>query len=518
MNIKTINRMYFPCLIRIIVLLLISFLVNVDMGKTQNADEKLNIILILTDQQRFDTISKLGYDFMETPNLDRLIDSGTAFTHAFVSSPVCVTARWSLHSGTYSTTHQAYTNHHEGIIPETSLPYELKKNGYTNALIGKNHSFLDSVDFDFQYIAYGYPRHEVQKRMIETPQPGGLEGNPMYSKTNEAIKFISETTLESNPFFIWLSYHHPHDPFAVQEPYFSMYENAGIPEPVVEPEGLEEAGKPFRQIFHRENNDRIMPFDDEQTMLMRQIYYGMISIVDHEIGRLLDFLEDEGLRENTIIIFTSDHGDYMGDHHLITKSPSMYDVLVRVPLIFSWPGYIQKNKISNELISQVDIMPTLLSFADFPIPSQVQGKNLEPYLRGEFDSGKIREVVFAEYGIPGPSFNRYRLEKLLPDYKENPVNWAEGIPWEGNPISMAGRFRMARTLDWKYVQYQGRDGELYDLKQDPNELHNLYNNPEYKEVQYYLKSQLDEWKKSLPGIERDKEDLATPFFEEYLKN
>ena len=497
----------------LVVLIVITFS-NVIVTIAQKNGKKPNIILIYTDQQRFDTISKLGYDFMETPNLDRLIESGVAFNHSFVSAPVCVTARWSLHTGTYSTTHQAYTNHHEGVMPETSLPYELKTNGYTNALIGKNHSFLDEVDYDYRYDAPGYLSGKEKQRMVDTPQPGGLEDNPMFKKTNKTIDFISES--KSNPFFIWLSYHHPHDPFTAPEPYFSMYENAGIPEPVVEPEGLEGAGKPFRQIFHRENNDRLLPFDDEQTMLLRQIYYGMISLVDHEIGRLLNFLEDEGLRENTIIIFTSDHGDYLGDHHMYTKSPSMYDVLVRVPLIFSWPGHIQENKISDELISQVDLMPTLLSFIDIPIPPQVQGKDLAPYLRGE-NTGTIREVVYCEYGVPGPPFNRYRLEKLLPNYKENPINWAEGIPWEGNPISMAGRFRMARTLDWKYVEYQGSDGELYNLKQDPNELHNLYNDPEYKAVQYFLKNQLNEWKKSLPGIERDKEDLATPFFEQYLK-
>lgn len=511
------NREILTFFNRIFVLLLVSFVVNVNIGKAQNVDEKLNIILILTDQQRFDTISKLGYDFMETPNLDRLIDSGTAFTHSFVSSPVCVTARWSLHSGTYSTTHQTYTNHHNGVIPETSLPYELKKNGYKNALIGKNHSFLDSVDFDLQDISYGYSRKEGSQRMIGTPQPGGLEGNPMFRKTNEAKKFISEATEESNPFFIWLSYHHPHDPFSAPEPFFSMYANTDIPEPVVEPNGLEAANKPFRQIFHRENNDRLLPYDHDQTMLMRQIYYGMISLVDHEVGRLLDYLEEEGLRENTIIIFTSDHGDYMGDHHMYTKSPSLYDVLVRVPLIFSLPGQIEENKISNELISQVDIMPTLLSFLDLSIPSQVQGKNLENYLRGENISKPIRDVVFAEYGVPGPPFNRYRLEKLLPDYKNNPVNWAEGVPWEGNPISMAGRFRMARTLDWKYVQYQNDTGELYDMKNDPHELTNLYDISEYNAIQYYLKDQLETWKKSLPGIEKDQIDLATPFFEEYLK-
>src|SRR5690606_1304111 len=120
------------------------------------------------------------------------------------------------------------------------------------------------------------------------------------------------------------------------------------------------AGKPFRQQFHQENYKRVLDYDKEKIMRMKRNYYGMISLIDAEIGRIIEFLEKNNMRENTLIIFTSDHGDYMGDHGMLTKSPAMYDCLVRVPLIFSWPGNIKQGQITNELVSSVDLMPTLL--------------------------------------------------------------------------------------------------------------------------------------------------------------
>ena len=488
---------------------------DINIIKAQLSTEKPNILLIETDQQRYDTIAELGNSVVKTPNLDRLIKQGTAFTHAFAAAPVCMPGRWSLHSGMYTTTHQAYSNHHEGVIPKTSLPMELKRDGYRTALIGKNHSFLGKPEFDFISPTPDYLYDLDVKRMGREPLPGTLEEDPMHRMTDTAMEYISGNIPKPKPFFIWLSYFYPHTPFVAPEPYFSMYDTVSIPKPVVEPEGLKKAGKPFRQIFHRENNDRLLAYSEKETLRMKRTYYGMISLVDHEIGRLLDFLEKQGLRENTIIIFTSDHGDYQGDHHMYTKSPAMYDCLIRVPLIFSWPGQVRENKRSEELVSHVDIMPTLLSFTRRSIPNQVQGIDLTSYLRGNY-SGTVREVVFAEYGLPGEPFTRQRLEEMLPNYKSNPIDWAEAIPWEANPISLAGRFRMARSKDWKYVQYPGETDELYNLGNDPNELENLTDNPNYADKKEYLKKKLEDWKKSLPGIEKDCLDYVTPFFNKYL--
>ncbi len=241
----------------------------------------------------------------------------------------------------------------------------------------------------------------------------------------------------------------------------------------------------------------------------------MVTLVDDEVKRIVDFLRAHNLESNTIIIFTSDHGDYQGDHGMYTKSPALYDCLVRVPLIFSWPGAIAANVRSDQLISQVDIMPTLLTFAGLPVPQQVQGIDLSTYLRKGTTQKPVRQEIYAEYGIPGEPFDRARLEQVFPDYKEKPLTFAAGIPWEANPVSLAGRFRMIRTHEWKYIHNPGEKDELYNLKKDPYELKNLAGLSRYARIQDQLQSKLTTWKSSLPAAERDQENLVDEFIRDF---
>ncbi len=198
--------------------------------------------------------------------------------------------------------------------------------------------------------------------MATEAAPWSVENDLMHLLTNYTLNFMADNVKREQPFFIWLSYLYPHTPYEVPEPYFSLYKDVTLPPLRVEKEGLMAANKPFRQVFHQENNDRLLPFDDKQVDAMRKTYYGMVTLVDDEVKRITDFLQANHLAGNTIIIFTSDHGDYQGDHGMFTKSPALYDCLVRVPLIFSWPGTIAGNVRSDQLISQVDIMPTLFSY------------------------------------------------------------------------------------------------------------------------------------------------------------
>ena len=182
-------------------------------------------------------------------------------------------------------------------------------------------------------------------------------------------------------------------------------------------------------------------------------------MIDQEIGRLIQFLEESEMRENTIIVFTSDHGDYMGDHGLYTKSPAMYDCLVRVPLIFNYPGLVQANQVSDELVSCIDIMPTLLEMANVPVPEQVQGASLLDLLIGEAPSLE-RKYVYAEYGIPGKPILEAELKERMPDYKQRPIQYSTSLPWEANPVALAGRFRMIRSKDYKLVEEVGGTHEI----------------------------------------------------------
>jgi len=471
--------------------------------------EKPNVIIIYTDQQRYNTIAALGNGFIQTPNIDKLVKNGVAFTNSFVTAPVCTPSRWSLFSGMYTTSHQTYSNHHISKRPPSNLAQELKEGGYKTALVGKNHSFLNKKDMDIIIGTSKFPGKPEDDRSAKKAMEWSVEEDPMHILTDTAMSILASEN--QKPVFMWLSYLYPHTPYALPEPYFSMYDNVNIPKPVVEPNGLEAANKPFRHVFHKENNDRLIPYDDKDVMRMKRNYYGMITMVDEEIGRLFGFLESNNMLDNTLIVFTSDHGDYMGDHGMVTKSPSMYDCLTRVPLIWLWKGHIKNNVVTDELISNVDVMPTILSLLGQNIPGQVQGKDYAGFLTGKAKNFVPRDYVFAEYGIPGQPMNRGKLEEAIPEYKEAPIYYNNpGVPWEANPVSLAGRFRMIRSKEWKFVQEIGGTSELYNMTEDPYELHNLIGDPKYARIQSKLESDLNNWKSTLPGIERDAEDMSMP--------
>ena len=233
------------------------------------AQTRPNILLIYTDQQRYNTIHHLGNEAIKTPNLDRLIEGGTAFTHAFVSSPVCMPSRSSLHSGMYTTSHQYYSNHHPAKErPTTSLPLELKKAGYKTVLLGKNHSFLDERDLDINERVAAFKNTLQDLRNAERAMPWSIEADPERAVTDRAIEVLSHS--QESPVFMWLSYIHPHTPYHCPEPYFSMYDQVDIPKPAIEKRGLKKAGKPFRQQFHQINNDQLLPYDLAKTMRMKR--------------------------------------------------------------------------------------------------------------------------------------------------------------------------------------------------------------------------------------------------------
>jgi arylsulfatase A-like enzyme len=236
-------------------------------------------------------------------------------------------------------------------------------------------------------------------------------------------------------------------------------------------------------------------------MLMRRVYYGMISLIDAEIGRVLAFLNQRSTADDTLIIFTSDHGDYMGDHGLYTKSPALYDCLVRVPLIVRWPGHVDADRRDRRFASHIDFMPTFAAAAGIPCPAQAQGIDLLPFLQDAGAGGEIRPAAFSEYGIPGTRYDETRLvrEGLADTRWTNPGD--PRLPWEGNPVTLAGRLRMIRTHEWKYVEDQGDMGELYNLVNDPFELVNLCGQPQYAAVQQDLARRLRSWKASLAGVE-----------------
>lgn len=442
-----------------------------------------DIILICTDQQRIDTIAAWGFPHMKTPNLDRLVGEGVSFRQACTPTPVCMSARWSMMTGQLPSTHGCLSNHHPGPPPNHSLPKLLKAGGYLTAMVGKNHTFMDSsywdvfceepsaLDASAQDIRKNWEKEQPNPRLGEGTAAGGPQGDHDVAKTDRALQILADEG--EDPLFLFVSYLHPHTPYYCPDPFFSLYKEGEVPGPLHGPEKLK--NKPRRHRFHRWNNEEVLPFDSQKVERMRRTYCGQVSLIDHELGRLREAIEAR--QRDTMIVFTTDHGDYQGDHGLFTKSPSLYDVLVRVPLVIHWPGRAPAGEERDQHVSHIDLLPSLLEAAGLTTPGDVEGQRWLPVL--ESPGAQWRNANALEYGIPG--------DPPVPDepWKEEHLQARRQgrVPWEGNPYSLGGHMRGVRTSQGKLVWDEHGEHELYDLKADPLESTNLRGEPKAAALQ-----------------------------------
>lgn len=441
-----------------------------------------NILWFCTDQQRFDTIHALGNPHIHTPNLDRLVAEGVAFTHAFCQSPICTPSRASFLSGRYPSTIHACMNGNEvwgeGAPLVTKL---LADTGYDCGLAGKlhlagacereeprpqedgyrvfqwSHDPADRYPSGHAYADWLAIQGYTLRDLREDPASIPPELHQTTWCTERAIDFITEKR-RTGPWLMSVNVFDPHAPFDPPQEYRDRYQPDKVPGPLFRESDLTtQAGIPG----DFQNPARVPAQFNAQEVIAA--YYAMIELIDENIGRLLDTLEETGQRENTVIVFNSDHGEMLGDHGLLLKGCRFYEGLVRVPLILSWPGHFEAGLVSDALVELIDIAPTLLGLAGTSVPAGMQGRSLLPILRGEVSPHQQRAFVRCEY---------YRA--LNPDIPER--NQYEG--------SYATMYRDNR---YKIVVYHGHmQGELYDLQEDPGEFDNRWDDPAYGEIRFDL--------------------------------
>ncbi len=393
-----------------------------------------NIVLIQTDQQSWSTLGLYGNPVLQTPAIERLADRGVVFERAYCNYPACAPSRSSMMTGRYASTIRNHANHMLIDPREQTLPSVLKSGGYQTALVGKNHAFFDAQDnyyraedatggerreselhraFDFVFqgghvhvddseadpdlaAAIEHARQKSwgqQHSWSVNPYPA--DKSVTHRLTTEAISYVTSVRDRDAPFFLWFSIPDPHTPYQVSEPYASMYDPDAILSPIVD--SLD--GKPERQkvAHYQDHNHR---YDDAHFRQLRAIHYGMIRQIDDNLARLFDALSAQGLTDNTMIVFLSDHGDAMGDHGIIQKHNFFYDSFTRVPFIVSWPERLAPGRTAptrtTELVELVDVMPTLLDAAGVDAPYGLQGQSLMPFLTGATSSTK--DAVFIESG------------------------------------------------------------------------------------------------------------------------
>ncbi len=432
-----------------------------------------NIILIMTDQQHYDSLGANGTQEARTPNIDSLASGGIRFTRHFVTNPVCSPSRGSIMTGKYISEHGLWAN--GCTLPEgnITIPKALKKAGYRTAHFGKLH-LTNILNREGKHPAYGFDICEVSEgdQHLQNDVWGSWlqEKNPELHKayfeqeeqmphqegyknildeahhlstfiTDRAVDWLDKQQDPDSPFFLSVGYFDPHHHFNPCDPYYTYFEDADVSEAKYDPESKRTRPEHLRgRIGETVNADEIRK--------MRRAFHAMMMHIDTCVGRIIESLKKTGRTEDTVILFTSDHGDMQGNHNMYFKGPMMLDDLLRVPFIISDFGNTLQTGTVEELTSGVDILPTVCLLAGAEIPDQVSGKPIINRDGTLFPEG-IRDYILAE--------------------------------WDNDKNSADDCVRCLRTKSEKLVYYPGKDfGEFYDLAVDPEEFYNKYSDESCK--------------------------------------
>ena len=439
-----------------------------------------NILWYCTDQQRFDTIGALGNPRVITPHIDALVESGVAFTHAYCQSPICTPSRSSFMTGMYpSRVHNTRNGNDTFPTYPPVITKLIAEAGYRCGLIGKFHLQSSGrrteprIDDGFSYWKFSHaPRDDWQSghdyadwvrskggdlnalRDHEDRVPTELHQTSW--ATERAIEFLDASDNDQEPWLLNLNIYDPHPPFIPPRSYADLFDPATLPGPHFKPSDLEQQKKLSVLDFQ----DEIRSPEEHQAKLAQARYYAMIAQIDDQFQRILNHLDKTGQRDNTVIVFTSDHGEALGDHGLMYKGCRFYEGLVRVPLIFSWPQRFQHCMQANGLVELLDMSATLLELCGVTLPEYFQGRSLLPVLTGEASPDHFREYVRSEY-----------FDALDPHFTGG-----------------SGTFgTMFRTPSHKLCMYHDKGlGELYDLSEDPWEHLDLWDSPDSQSIKNEL--------------------------------
>jgi arylsulfatase A-like enzyme len=474
----------------------------------------MNLLFIMTDQQPVSTLGCYGNPLDPTPHLDGLAKKGLRLTNFYIGAFPCSPSRASILTGLYPQGHNVFTNNMVLADNIPSLGFLLRKTGYDTAYFGKSHlkGYMyrgepgrqpfngfwyyqgkpspgglllqkikggqgeDSPQLGFGTWAGGWKQYHdyLQKAGLgdllkDAPYPGNHNDLPSapnsqhrYSLlsqehhmasffTQNAVRFLRSSSTKKNPFCLFLSYYGPHLPVAPPKPWNKKYSLGQCPLPANHHDTLED--KPSSQ---RENKYcyKLPGWNPRQFRDYIRRYYGYTSYIDSQIGRVLDTLKKSGLSDNTIVVFTSDHGDMMGAHGILYKMEnSCYEEVGNVPFIISVPGTTRRASVSNGLVSSVDIFPTLLELLGLAPLKEVHGKSFAPLLR--HPDKPFRSTLFIHWG-------------------------------PHSVVSFDGQ--------WKYARHAKADtDELYNLRGDPGELKNLVNEKKYKALVKKKQQEIQAW-------------------------
>tara|TARA_R110000824_G_scaffold390760_18_gene588021 strand:- start:4954 stop:6480 length:1527 start_codon:yes stop_codon:yes gene_type:complete len=461
----------------------------------------MDIIFITADQWRGDCLSRLGHEMVKTPNLDALAKESVQFTRHFANAVPCGPSRASLHTGMYLQNHRSGTNGTPLDARHTNWAKEVGAAGYDPVLFGYTDTSQDPRETDPDdpwLLTYEGPLPGIRPvcmfgswptqwveylkaKGYETPEdirfsygmredgPDYEDGAPhpkplIYPQTDDDTAFLTNRLIEyidssTKPFVAHASFLRPHPPFVAPEPFNAMYDPMEVPGFTRRATPAEE-GEQHPWLAHQLSRKLYRaPANEKKLRRLKAVYYGLMSLVDQEIGRLVEYLKKSGRWDRTMIIFTSDHGEQMGDHWLLGKG-GYFDGSYHIPLIIRDPrkeGDAARGRIVENFSENIDIMPTMLDYLGLDVPVQCDGASLRPFLEG----------------------------------RDAPKNWRQEAHWEfdfRDPTDDTGERTLDLTLHqctmniirdrrWKYVHFTKLPPLLFDLEADPQEFNNLANDP-----------------------------------------
>mgnify|MGYP003671904696 FL=1 len=448
-----------------------------------------NILMVMPDQQRADCIGCFGNPHIQTPNIDALAARGMKFTNAYANHPVCGPSRVNLMTGWYPHTRGHRTLTHLVQPQEPNLLKYLKDGGYQVAFAGaRGDVFAPGVTEDSTHFC-GWTTKPNKMGMGPQFEAGSALYNAFYhgkrpgdtwldfdeAATQTALDWLADRP--DGPWCLWLPLIFPHLPFEVEDPWYSMYSPNDVA-PRIKHHGQ---GKPK---FHQGIRDKLgtTQLEESEWQEIQRVYYGMISRVDWQLGRILEQVEKNGETDNTVTLFFTDHGEYAGDFDLVEKWPSGLDnCLLQNPLIVAGPG-IKSNSTAQTFTEMVDILPTILELAEIEIGHTQFGKSLVPVFKDPGHS--IRDSAFSEGGFAISELDL--LEEAGGEYAKKSELQHEDPELVGKAISL-------RTEQYTYVYRLYENDELYDRVTDPNETINLAQNPEHQKQLSAFKADVLEW-------------------------
>lgn len=427
----------------------------------------MNVLVLMCDHYRSDGFGALGNPMAHTPNLDRLLDESVRFTNAFCQAPVCAPTRHSLATGQYTCTHGVLSNAHMPYPGMTTIGHALQPLGYRRFQQGHMHWTDRSMDDGYEeWIHHGRWREAMPEEVVRRyeweaqgvtrrttggPSPRRYTEYSGHFVAQAAIRQMEEAVERDAPFLCWTSFSEPHPPWYPPVEYYARFDPACIALPAQRPPNTPRP-HPLIELQQRE-------WAHLTEVEIRQIhagYWGLTALADSYCGLVLDALDRLGIRDETAVIFTSDHGEQLYEHRLFTKF-CMREASVHVPLLVRVPGCRPGKR--DDLVEHVDVFPTICDLVGADVPDTVGGASLLPLVEG----------------------------------RPAPAGWRDAVFSEIADVRTVKDIQMVRTAKAKLNVYDGVAGEYYDLARDPQEFHNRIDDPDARPAIEELRERLEGW-------------------------